>query len=174
MESPITYEAREGLRAALSKLPTVTLTALVGRPGKTFAEVQSDADEVAASAPEVVVINLGSNDALKQVATHVTLAELEAMYAKFPESLLVAVAVTTRFTDSWFDVRAQAINDHLRAGRRYRGVPVAVVAWDEIVAADDASAPPGDPILTVGLHPSPRGRARRAQAVAEAVAPFAR
>ncbi len=161
----ITHEAEAELRAALGALPGVTVTAIVGRPGGTFADLQDDADEVSASVPDVVVINLGSNDALKQVATETTLAELEAMYEKFPESMVVAVAVTTRFTDSWFDVRAQAVNDHLRARRDQWGVPAAVVAWDEIVAADDA-------ILHDGLHPTARGRARLAGAVAEAVAPL--
>ena len=150
----------------------MTVTALVGRPGGTFADLQGDADEVATTGPDVVVINLGSNDALKQVGTETTLAELDAMYEKFAESRVVAVAVTTRFTDSWFDVRAQAVNDHLRTGRDERGVPAAVVAWDEIVAADDHDAPAGDPILTDGLHPSLRGRARLARAVADTVAPL--
>lgn len=168
----ITHEAEAELRAALGTIPDVTVTALVGRPGGTFADLQDDADEVAASVPDIVVINLGSNDALKQVDTETTLAEVDAMCDKFPESLIVAVAVTTRFTDSWFDVRAQAVNDHLRAGRDERGVPAAVVAWDEIVAADDAAAPAGDPILTDGLHPSLRGRARLARAVADTVAPL--
>jgi len=169
----ITFESETELRVALEAGTVVDLTAVVGRPGKTFAELLADAEQIATTGPDLVVINLGTNDALKSVPIGDTRLALDALYAALPDALIVAVAVTTRFSDSPFDVRAQAINDRLRAGCRDRARPVAVVAWDEIVAADDANradSPAHDPILSDGLHPTPRGRARLADAIAVAVA----
>ena len=159
----ITFESETELRAALESATVVDLTAFVGRPGKTFAELLADAARIAADDPDVVVINLGTNDALKTVPVEETRLALDALYAAIPDAPIVAVAVTTRFSDSPFDIRAQAINDRLRAGCRDHARPVVVVAWDEIVAADEA-------LLSDGLHPTPRGRARLAAAVAATVA----
>ena len=173
----ITFESETELRAALAEATAVDLTALVGRPGKTFAELLADGERIAATDPDLVVINLGTNDALKGVPVEDTRLDLDALYAALPDALIVAVAVTTRFSGSPFDVRAQAINDRLRAGCRDGARPVAVVAWDQIVAADDANqadSPALDPILSDGLHPTPRGRARLADAIAAAVADLVR
>ena len=165
----ITFEAEPELRTALA---FTTIGTVIGRPGMTATEAGPDAELIAADfiiakppaeLPEIVVVNLGTNDALKNVATAETLAALDHIYAAFGQTRIVAVAITTRFSGSEFDIRAEAINAHLRARRQDGGNPVAVVAWDEIVAADPA-------LLSDGLHPTPRGRARLAEAVAAAVA----
>jgi len=161
----ITHEAEPELRAALA---FTTIGTVIGRPGMTATEAGPDAeliaaDFIAAELPEIVVVNLGTNDALKNVATAETLAALDGIYATLRPTRIVAVAVTTRFSGSEFDNRVQAINDHLRARCQAGGNPVSVVAWDEIVAADEA-------LLSDGLHPTPRGRARLAAAVAATVA----
>jgi lysophospholipase L1-like esterase len=177
----ITHEAEPELRATLEATSRSTpdgsaslagwaIVSLVGVPGATIGEMQAAAQATAALAPDLVVVNLGTNDALKSVHSATTLTDLDTLLATLGTSSIVAVTVTTRFTDSPFDVRAQAINDELRS-RSARAEPgrLVIVAWDEIVAADAIDHPVGDSILSDGLHPTPRGRRRLATAVAAGV-----
>jgi lysophospholipase L1-like esterase len=171
----ITDQSERDLRAALDAYEVV---AVVARPGHTFEDMQADTAVLALDAPDIVVVNLGTNDALKSVDTSRSLAALDATMAAFRRSTVLAVTVAHRFGGSEFDRRAGAINDRLRAG------PAAIVAWDEIVALDDADrrSREGDDhdgqdgivaiegLLVDGLHPSHRGRLRLARAVAETLA----
>ena len=53
----ITFESETELRVALEAGTVVDLTAVVGRPGKTFAELLADAEQIATTGPDLVVIN---------------------------------------------------------------------------------------------------------------------
>ncbi|MGZ4717490.1 MAG: SGNH/GDSL hydrolase family protein, partial [Acidimicrobiales bacterium] len=61
----ITHRSADVLTAALSDRYNVTV---VAEDGRTIAEQQDGASQAAESAPEYVVINLGTNDAVKGVS----------------------------------------------------------------------------------------------------------
>lgn len=157
----ITYQSEMEIRAALA---STTLISLVGRSGKTIGEVQPDADAAAASVPDIVVINLGTNDAYNKLDPAKSHLDLVHMMATFPESHLVMVTITASFFTEAFNSRARAINAAIRASR------AVVVPWDEIVAAEAASGSPAGPLLVDGLHPEPRGRLLLAERIGQAVA----
>jgi len=157
----ITFQSEAEIRAALA---ATTLVSLVGRSGKTIGELQPDADAAALSTPDIVVINLGSNDAYNAVDPTKTMLDLDHMMATFPASHLVMVTITASFFTESFNARARAINRQIRASR------AVVVPWDKIVAAENAQPSPAGPLLVDGLHPEPRGRVLLANKIAQAVA----
>jgi lysophospholipase L1-like esterase len=157
----ITYQSEGEIRTALA---ATSIVSLVGRSGKTIGAVQPDADLAATHTPDIVVIDLGSNDAYNAVDPARSRLDLAHMIATFPTSHLVMVTVTTSFFTESFNSRARAINAQIRASR------AVVVPWDEIVAAEAADGSPAGPLLVDGLHPEPRGRVLLADRIGQAVA----
>lgn len=156
------HRTREELRAALAGR-SVWIAAVVGEgfvDGRWSSYFGTDlldaaAARMAADAPEVVVLSLGTNDALDPARPlEAVLAELAELIGRFPEdACTVAVEVNEQASKDGFDpAEAGAINRALRE------------VADVTVAPDPATLGPD------GTFPAAEGRLAWAARVAEAVA----
>jgi hypothetical protein len=83
----------------------------ISHEGATVASMQSAADTLAATNPQAVVIDLGTNDANSGVPAATTEAQLNTMIAKFPSSCVVVVNLNEQSAAPTYSVStAQAVN----------------------------------------------------------------
>jgi hypothetical protein len=99
--------------------------------GKTFAGMQASADTLAATNPQAVIIDVGTNDASTGASSDTMLAGLDTMIAKFPTSCVVVVNLNTQTTTdpSYSTATAGAYNDGLSSRNVY------VADWNDDLAA---------------------------------------
>lgn len=129
-------------------------------PGATIADMLPEAERMATDPPDIVVVDLGTNDAWQGRPASQSAAELTAMTGLFPEACLVLVTVTEVATEPGYDLAAAA---SLNAAIRSRA-GATVVDWAVTVAGDPSLLGPD------GIHPTPAGNAALAEAVRAAVA----
>lgn len=131
-----------------------------GIDGATTEAMQPYADAYAAGVaggpPDVVVINLGTNDSWNNLAPLVTVLQLLTMHAKFPNACTVSVTLNTHTNIPAMDRYHAELNQGIRLHPR-------VVDWDALVAEHTPS------ITYDGVHPTEQGRALLAQAIGEQV-----
>jgi hypothetical protein len=128
---------------------------VLARVGGTFESSQAAADEVAASDPRVVVVELGTNDVWSRRPLGEVTEEADELLAKFPESCVVIVTLNEQAVEArslagvlYDNQAATALNDELR--RRADEL----VDWSQAANRDRAS------YLDQGtIHPTPSGRA---------------
>jgi lysophospholipase L1-like esterase len=154
----ITYFSGGAILAALDGKANVSL---VGRIGYTIEQVMPDARILALTHPEIVVINLGTNDAFKAVPTADSITQLDDMLGMYASSKRVLVDISTHFGDASCAARAQAFDDHIAS----LGLPV--VDWNAAVA-DELAA--GTPITSDTIHPNDAGQKILADLIAHALA----
>jgi hypothetical protein len=115
------------------------------------AGLQGVADEVAGSDPDVVVISAGTNDVFARVAPAQTIAQLQAMVAKFSRSCVTIVTLNTNITDDDVKARSQQVNDWIRTWPQ-------VADWDAWVTAYYAIGSPVGPLFYDLIHVMPVGK----------------
>jgi lysophospholipase L1-like esterase len=127
-----------------------------GIDGATTAEMQPYADAYAAGVaggkPDIVVMNLGTNDSFRGLSLFAAALQLLAMDAKFPDACTVSVTLNTH-------TFAAVMNEyHAELNKGIRQHPH-VVDWDAIVATSRV------PLTYDGIHPTDQGRVMLAQAI---------
>jgi lysophospholipase L1-like esterase len=136
--------------------------------GATAADMQPAAAQLASAPHDQAVIDLGTNDALRQVPTAETLGVLGAMLDAFGDADCIhLVTVTTRLPPSGeppAPQSAQLINDWIRATADERD-EVHVIDWDQETAAAG-----GEQLLESDLiHPNAQGQEQLEAMIRDAV-----
>jgi len=131
-----------------------------GRGGYRIEEMEPYAIELATTKPEQVVINLGSNDALKSWPVDKSVLALRRLIADFEGARclhLVTVnesMVNDRVPD--LSERTAALNAEIRriaASENYN-----VIDWSRAVSEDLAAGSPRGGITSDTIHPTPNGQ----------------
>ncbi|MFN8050109.1 MAG: SGNH/GDSL hydrolase family protein [Acidimicrobiales bacterium] len=148
----ITDLAQQPLHSALDSAYQVEL---VGHFGARADEVMAEAKVIAASKPDQAIVNIGTNDALQQVPTAQTRANIESMVSMLDSAKCIFLVEInegiTRAGAPRADA-AHAINVALgeiaRANKK-----VHVIAWNQQIAANG-----GNDVMTYDtVHLSTRG-----------------
>jgi|tagenome__1003787_1003787.scaffolds.fasta_scaffold20423589_2 lysophospholipase L1-like esterase len=152
--------------------PTYALV-VDGVDSGTIVNRSADIDALAAKAPDVFVMNLGSGDAGNGSTTIV--ADWMAQMAKFPAST-VKVGITIWSESHWgpplltpapIDKGAAELDKWIRVGAwagQFR-----LVDWDHFAHDYLANGEPYGPLFTDHLHPTPLGQTILAQMVRDAL-----
>ena len=157
----ITEWNRGPLTDALSETYALTVQ---GTKGSLTAGMMPAATTLAATTPDQVIINLGTNDMATGRSAADTIADIEAMVRLFPATECVHVVTINTHMRSLADKAAVARTEDLNA--KIRALPdrydnVGVVPWDEIIDADWKDHPPVGTLTEDTIHPTnPAGRAR--------------
>jgi len=114
-------------------------------------ELQGRADDYAASDPDVVVISAGTNDVFARQSPSQTIAQLQAMVAKFSESCVTIVTLNTNITDADIKARSQQVNNWIRQWPQ-------VADWDAWVSKYYADGSPYGPLFYDLIHVTPAGK----------------
>src|SRR4051794_6951422 len=153
----ITYISADAINAEMRSHDAVSITAVPG--------IKADAQHVTAeryvpTQPRVVVIALGTNDALQGDSAESFQDEMASMIALFPQSCVVVTTLTTTTGSEQFSKRATEYDTYLRT------LPH-VMDWDSAVnqAQQEARIVMGDHV-----HPNAEGQRLFAQRMAQAVA----
>lgn len=139
-------------------------------PGETVAGQVTAAEELLREGPEVLVINLGTNDVYQRVPLEESMADYERILDAAGDRCVVVTNLNEAMTgrQRGFDDRLTAFNEALAALAEERGLRM--VDWSGAVA-DHIEAHRSDrDILTDTIHPTPRGATLLAQLTADAVA----
>lgn len=142
---------------------------VVARSGATAGEMEPEVVATAADGPTQVVINLGTNDAVRTGDLDAAIASIERMAAAFPGASCIHLVTLSESMVTFEDpvgpgVRAADLNRRiidLAARSGYR-----VIRWDQIVADGVAR---GEPLTLDSIHPDEAGEARLGEAYREAV-----
>jgi lysophospholipase L1-like esterase len=132
--------------------------------GAQVAELMGRATQLAATTPDQVIINLGTNDMTAGRSADDTIADIDAMIRLFPQAECVHVVTINTHMRTLRDradvERVEELNRAIRAlPERFENV--GVVAWDEIIDADWNDNPPVGTLTEDTIHPTtPAGRAR--------------
>ena len=108
------------------------------------------ATEVAGTNPDSVVISAGTNDVFGRLAPSETIAQLQAMVAKFSGSCVTIVTLNTNLPDADVRSRSQQVNDWIRTWPQ-------VADWDAWVSGYYAAGQPIGPLFYDLIHVMPIG-----------------
>jgi phospholipase/lecithinase/hemolysin len=138
--------------------------------GATVAGQMPAAGQLAATGPEQVIINLGTNDALQGVPLDQTMASLKQMVALFPDAKCIHFVTVDEGLDQGGNKPTAAVKAFNKALLAYaddldRGD---VVRWDEIAHGNLREAR-SDPLTTDGVHPGAEGQRKLADAEVHAL-----
>ena len=130
--------------------------------GQRVDQMQWAVDQYAAAqpVPDVVLLDLGTNDSWQGWTTAATDGGLDHMAAQFPNACVIFATITTRSGVAVLDANAAAINTHIRAsGHR-------TLDWDAMIGYF------GEGLLAVPdrIHPSEWGKQMLAAAAAQTIA----
>jgi lysophospholipase L1-like esterase len=153
----ITHRSADALTAALEDRYNVTI---VAEDGRTIAEQQAGAAEAAATSPEFVFINLGTNDAVKGVPLEEAEKGLVEMAAKFPDACAVFATINQNTTIPVYNQKASDLNDWLFANAPH------IADWNAVVTAGYMQQ---NPVVLDGLHPNELGQQKYAQIISDAL-----
>lgn len=135
-----------------------------GRGGYRIEEMEPYAIELATTGPEQVVINLGSNDILKDWPLDKSVAALQRLLDRFAGARCVhLVTVNEHFNagdDATMHDRTTALNAEIRRLATSRGADV--IDWSGLVGEQLAAGEPDGPITDDSVHPTPLGQAKLA------------
>jgi hypothetical protein len=152
----ITYQSHAEIHSTLDPTYQVQIDATTGEQvdGTILSSVgradQGDIDRIVAAHPDVVVINLGTNQGPTDLV-----AGYQALVDRFPDACIVGATVREH-ADSFVmdDARAKALNAALP------GLVNVVVDWNTV----------GAPYVGMGVHPNEAGRQVLASLYADGVA----
>jgi len=156
------------LRATLASQHNVDIRA-VG--GMEIAQMDAPADELAATKPDQVVIDLGTNDVIhgKDMAT--AAKDIEAMAAKFAGNRCVHLVTVNEgfFSTEGKDLTtpARQLNASIRSLALAKGYHI--VDWADIAAKYTAAKEPNGSLTSDTIHPTDLGQHMLADAVRESV-----
>lgn len=143
---------------------------VVARSGATAGEMEADVTAAAAHSPQQVVINLGTNDAVRTGTVAEGLAAIERMAAAFPSASCIHLVTLSESMVAFED----PVGPGQRAAEMNRGIidlasrnGYGLIRWDQIVAEGVAR---GEPLTLDSIHPDGAGDAELADAYASAVA----
>ena len=142
----------------VERLRTAWSVSVQGFSGLFVGELAPNATRYAATEPDQVVINLGSNDAHELVPTAQSVADMQALIGLFPEA--DCIHLTTITTSSGLPSTTDGghrLNDELRA-MALADPRVRIIDWAAAVAAHQAAGNPGGSWTFDGIHPSTAGR----------------
>lgn len=129
--------------------------------GATATEMLAEAQDVGDVNFTQVVINLGTNDALKDVPLEETMASVNKIVDLFPDTDCIHVTTINEhilsFEDATVTERIIAINDGLRelADGRPR---IRVADWNAVVEEYEAAGSPDGPLFSDSVHPTEVGQ----------------
>jgi hypothetical protein len=150
----ITYLSQAAIHAALDPAFSVEVN---GIPGIQIAGQQEAVRQSATASPDVVIINLGSNDVGAQREPAEVIRELDQTTSRFgPETCVVLVTLTTHVPSADFRQRAAVVNSWIRNHPH-------VADWDSALAPTDHQ------LTTDTVHPNAEGQAVMAQLLAQQV-----
>jgi lysophospholipase L1-like esterase len=143
--------------------------AVVARSGATAGEMEPEVVAAAAAGPEQVIINLGTNDAVRTGTVPDGLAAVERMAASFPTATCIHLVTLSESVVAFEDPvgpgqRAAEMNKGLIDLAQRNGYRL--IRWDQIAAEGVAR---GEPLTVDSIHPDGAGQARLAEAYRDAV-----
>lgn len=151
---------------------TVARPAVLGLAGLRADEVGPVADRFAATGPDQVVIELGTNDVLAREDPALTAADLDQLLARFPSVGCVTFVTlgTTGGNEPDFDARAEAVDAHLRSLPE-ADARVQIADWARLLADHRAGGSPGGSwTISDDVHLTPAGEDAWAELLRGAVA----
>ncbi len=145
-------------------------TQVVGHAGFRADELVPVAAAQRDGAPDRVVLDIGTNDALQRWPVGQTEVALRALVDTFPAPRCLVLTTVNEHLDVTGDARpaARQINERLRAIATARGAVIA--DWSAAVGADLAAGSPGGSLTIDLVHPSPAGYATLARLFDDALA----
>jgi hypothetical protein len=115
------------------------------------ADLQAVATEFAATDPDVVVISAGTNDVFGRLPPSTTVAQLQAMVAKFPNACVTVVTLNSNIPDADIAWRSQQVNHWIRSRSQYAD-------WDAWVAGYYQAGSPSGQLTYDMIHVTPVGK----------------
>jgi len=153
----ITEQADATFRSALQ--PPYHLR-VSGRGGYRIEEMEPYAIELATGKPEQVVINLGTNDVLRNWPLDKSVAALNRMVNEFKATRCLHLVTISEYLvipdDSGSKARAAALNAEIRRLAQTRNFDV--IDWSGLVSRYTAQGEPDGPITADSVHPTELGR----------------
>jgi lysophospholipase L1-like esterase len=159
----ITDQSRSVLERELGSAYSVEVD---GVGGARVDQMQGEADKLAATKPQQLVINLGTNDVVGKFPVDQSIQQYEAMIAKFPDvKCLHLVTVNENivsFTDPELPKRTADFNNRVRdLANRHHG---RVIDWAQIVKDYLAAGEPDGHLSSDTIHPTEMGQQKLAAA----------
>ncbi len=162
----ITFGAEAALHAALDDETDLHVE---GVSGATTAQMLPASTDMSRLDPDLVVINLGTNDATTPASSAATEEDLRDHLAEFPSaSCRFLVTITEQPTIPGYaataadtNARIRRLDDELDA--------TDVIDWQAALADDDAAGSPDGPFLSDDVHPTPGGQAVLVDMIADAL-----
>ncbi len=146
------------MQKQLSSEFKVTLRATLGI---RLSESMTTAQQLAAAKPTQVIIDLGSNDALKATPVDQAIKDLQSMVALFKTSECIhLVDLNTHMVALGVGPvapEAKAINQAI-ADLAAKDDRIDVISWDKIVSDDIAAHPPKGTLTADTVHPGAKGQ----------------
>lgn len=165
----ITEQAEETLLTSLRPPYHVRIS---GRGGYRIEEMEPYAIELATGKPEQVVINLGTNDVLRDWPLDKSVAALNRMVTKFKDTRCVHLVTISEHIliaeDPAIKDRAVALNAEIRKLAQSRNYDV--IDWSGLVAGYVAQGEPEGSISGDTVHPSELGQKKLAELYREGLA----
>lgn len=138
--------------------------AVVARSGATAGEMEGEVSAFASDDPQQVVINLGTNDAVRTGTVAEGLAAIERIAAAFPSASCIHLVTLSESVVTFED----PVGPGQRAAELNRGLVelatrngYGLIRWDQIVAEGVAR---GEPLTLDSIHPDGAGEAELAEA----------
>ena len=137
-----------------------------GVGGARIDQMEGEADKVAATAPQQLVINLGTNDVVGKLPPDQSMASYEEMVGKFPGTKCLHLVTLNEnivsFVDPDLKNRTVEFNTKLRAFATKH--QARVIEWDRIVREYLAAGEPEGHLSNDTIHPTELGQRKLAQA----------
>lgn len=141
------------------------------RLGARLSDMMPTAKELAAQSPRQVIIDLGTNDVLRDTPIEEAAATLREMVGLFESAKCIHVVnINTRMTSDGQPVPepARALNEHIEAIAAEDG-RIDIIDWDGMVAASATDEFPAGTYIADTVHPSEEGQRALAGAMADAL-----
>jgi lysophospholipase L1-like esterase len=137
-----------------------------GVGGARVDQMQGEADKVAATHPQQVVINLGTNDVIGKFPIDQSMKSYEEMINKFPDAACLHVVTVNEdivaLSDPDYRNRAVEYNNRLRSLASQHHARV--IEWNRIVHDYLAAGEPEGHLSTDSIHPTELGQKKLADA----------
>jgi hypothetical protein len=143
---------------------------IIAVPGSRADQMAPYVDEKVSGTPEVVVVNLGTNDLLSGSFSDATVQALRSLLQRFPDSCRRIVTMNeAMFSEANPDIGAEAamLNGQIEGLAAETGSTV--VQWDRAVEKAHAQGEPAGPLLSDTVHPTEIGQQHLADLYLEAV-----
>lgn len=142
---------------------------LAALSGRRVAELQGDAERLAADAPEQAIVNLGTNDVLQSYPLDQSMLDYAALLDTLRGVRCVHVVTLNEqmVPADGVGERARAFNVRLRQLAAERRLDV--VDWSAVVADELAAGEPNGAVLTDTVHPTAIGQRLLAEQYADAL-----